>query len=146
MILWIKKYTFSVFLLLVISLEIKAESIAETNCVCGNGIQEILPQSVSTCPYKLYGIAHDGPVFGPTSPASLYYFNTFEGTGARLDTVVTTNPGQFGTMVGITSLDFSPQGILYAAGRVGSNWGLATINCETAQATVIGTFNIGAGA
>lgn len=104
--------------------------IAETNCVCGNGIQEILPQNVAPCPFKLYGAT----ALGPTASSNLLYLNPYDGTGAVIGTI--TN------MVSVNGLDFSPTGVLYASGRNNSNQPvLATVDCETAQATIIGVIN-----
>lgn len=131
------KNFFSVFSLLLSFALQGQQSIDQEACVCGNGIQEVLPQSLAPCPYKLYGMA----ISGPTSSSTLVSFNTFDGTGQTIGTV-----SGGGGVTGITAMDFSPEGILYAVGRIGSNSALVTINCQNAQATLVGTFNPGTGA
>lgn len=123
------------YIVLLLCLNLQAQ-VSELNCVCGNGIQEILPQSVGTCPYKLYGVSH----LGPEDPSTLMYFNTYDGTSHDVGEVVG------GGITEITAMDFSPDGVLYAVGRVNGEFSLATIDCQTAEASIIGSVNIEEGA
>lgn len=106
--------------------------ISESQCVCGNGIQEIFPQSVAPCPYKLYGAT----AAGPTGISNLVYLNPYDGTGSIIAPISSN-------VRSVNGLDFSPTGVLYAVGRdtTGTQAVLATINCETGAATIIGNID-----
>lgn len=110
------------------SLVFSQEDISEFQCVCGNGIQEVFPQSVAPCPYLLYGVT----AAGPTGTSNLVYLNPYDGTGAIIATISNN-------IRAVNGLDFSPSGVLYAAGRnpAGTQAVLATIDCQTGAATII---------
>lgn len=99
---------------------------------CGNGIQEARGQN-GTCPYPIYGTqVGDG--------SSLLGFR-LDGEQAFSQTITSAdaNCTSFGR---ITSLDFSPDGVLYAYGRAtcgdfADNY-LFILDCQTAQATLVG--------
>lgn len=107
------------------------EPIQETSCLCGNGIQDVLPQRISTCPYLLYGIANNGS----NSPSTLLYTNMKDGTARPLGDI---DKG----LTDINAMDFSPAGVLYVIGRLNNQFALATVDCHTAKAKIIGTFGL----
>lgn len=107
------------------------EPIQETSCFCGNGIQDVLPQRIGTCPYLLYGIGNNGA----NLPSTLLYTNMTDGTARSLGNI---DQG----ITDVNAMDFSPSGILYIIGRLGSQFALATIDCHTAKAKIVGTFSL----
>ena len=108
-------------------------------CGCGNGIQEVLPYNFMNpnCPYKLY--ATDS--INPQTQSHLYAVNAYDGQVIDIGAIAQSGTGM--QIRRVTSLDFSPEGVLYALGTGTQNPYnnksiLMTIDCQTAQATVIG--------
>lgn len=132
-----KIYVKTVISIFLLALAAKSEPIDQAACMCGNGIQEVLQQAAAPCPYKLYGMS----ISSSTSPSNLIYFNTFDGVGHTIGNIISADG-----VTGIMAMDFSPEGVLYAIGRIGSNSALVTIDCQTAVATLVGTFNPGTSA
>lgn len=121
------------FFLLILTAKVLTAEISpqENSCVCGNGVQETLPLSIAPCPYRLYGAT----TLGPTSISNLIYLNPYDGTGNVVAPIS-------GPIRAVTGLDFSPTGVLYAVGRNLSNQAvLATVNCETGLASIVGLTN-----
>lgn len=102
------------------------------NAQCGNGIQEVQARASRQCIYDLYGTTTDGP----DGPSSLYFFDKNTGVGFLIGTIIEQAVG----VERIGAIDFSPDGILYGVGERTSDQKsvLLTIDCATAQATIIG--------
>lgn len=118
---------------------------AKTECICGNAIQEAYPESYANaaCPYKLYATTS----LSPNTDSILYYLNSHSGEAFEIGTIMTSG-GM--TIRRATSLDFSPEGVLYGIG-VGTQSPysdksiLFTLDCQTAIATVVGDIGISQG-
>ncbi len=111
-----------------------SDPISDQSCFCGNGIQDVLPQKRGTCPYLLYGIRNNGV----SLPSTLLYANMKDGTARSLGDI---DQG----LTDINAMDFSPDGILYVIGRLGNLFALASVDCHTAAAKIIGTFSVDEG-
>lgn len=106
------------------------------NGVCGNGIQEVLPGSHVKCIYDLYGSTTDGP----EGISSLYFIAKDTGVGYLIGAITENSVG----VERIGALDFGADGTLYGVGERSSDDKsvFLSIDCETAQATIIGLTNI----
>lgn len=95
--------------------------------VCPNGVQEVLPDNPD-CIYDIYGTTTDGP----NGPSQLIGFDLEQnGIGYDLGTITEIHR--------VSAIDFAADGTLYAVGENDNDESvLATINCRTAEATIIG--------
>lgn len=106
------------------------------NGICGNGIQEVLPGAHNTCIYDLYGTTTNGV----DGPSSLYFFANDTGLGYSIGVITEGTVG----VERVGAIDFNAQGILYGVGERSSDSQsvLITIDCVSAQATIIGLTGI----
>ncbi len=114
----------------------EAASAVGPNGICGNGIQEVSPGAHNKCIYDLYGTTTNGP----NGPSSLFFFANDTGVGYQIGVVSEETVG----VERIGAIDFDSRGVLYGVGERSSDSKsvLLTIDCVTAQATIIGLTNI----
>lgn len=105
--------------------------------LCGNGTQDAYPQALAICPGQLYGAT----VPGPTSASDLYSLDPSTGVGTLIGTIAIA-PAVPNPVRRISAMDFAPDGGLYGVGTVGNNLVLVQIDCQTAEATVIGQLGL----
>ena len=105
---------------------------------CGNGIQEVLPQSSALCSGLLYGATTPGPA----QPSDLYTIDPATGVGTLVGTIDAGGP----SLVRVSAMDFDPDGLLHGIGVLSNQLVLLRIDCTTAGATVIGQLGLSAAA
>jgi hypothetical protein len=135
--------------LFVIASDIFAEKDEQSllaQCECGNGVQEAIPHNLVNpkCPFRLYGTTS----VNPQTQSRLYAINTFNGEVTEIGPIAAAGTGM--AINRVTSIDFSPEGILYGLGTgtqapLNNRSILITIDCTTAEATVIGQTGVSLG-
>lgn len=104
------------------------------DAVCGNGVQEVRNDN-PLCPFDIYGSTTDGP----EGLSNLVGFNLDDEGIGNIIGVIGPNIER------VSAIDFGPDGILYGVGEQSDNGDVSvffTINCQTAQATIIGPTEI----
>jgi hypothetical protein len=108
------------------------------NGVCGNGVQEVLPNN-NSCPFLLYGVTTNG-----SGVSTLVAFELgaagFSVVIGEIDPTIATH---------VTAIDFSPDAILYGVGQNPNNSNASSyfsINCMTGEPTLIAATGLPANA
>ena len=96
--------------------------------VCGNGIQEVLPQQQAPCPLQLYAADTDGV----GAESTLYSIGIHQGLASPIGPIGFSR---------VSAIDFDPWGNLYGVGEDSGNGEenvLIKINCTTGEGTKVG--------